>query len=485
MPRSNTLGSQVQSAYTRSDRYLDRHHTVDYPAEHLPDHHHIPDRHLTCESPTAGLLGKHRSKRAHGYHSLHTSPHKTPSAVCNAEVCRGTCTARDPTTCDEYNCKSAVCQHHRHAERHTSPKRLSPSKHVHHGVQHSPHYPTTGPHDHHHSVTCPAASSSLPCSTTCTGPMSTIAQQQQTFNAFTKQQEKLLEQQEMLVSGMKKIQKKKIRKFHETYSPTTSSSSNQLSPVDIGPLVDSICAPLEKEVKKQEAQLAQLSEYRRAQFRRQEEEAYVGVKSGTIAGMLDDFNKQMEQLKVRESAVRRETDEKLREEKLRDEAKKKEEKGRRYSLDSKMVTEYSPPRTKIENKKLPTVSETERLSSEIERNQTAIIKLLNARNAQSLLPSFTETTTTLTTTTATGSKSTLAVQPIKKTLEKIVSPMIDKTIDKTMHQQQLLITQQQQLIALQKEQNKLQQQLQGKLASLRFELLSWRLEFLVTLIRII
>lgn len=299
--------------------------------------------------------------------------------------------------------------------------------------------------------------------------MSTIAQQQQTFNAFTKQQEKLLEQQEMLVSGMKKIQKKKIRKFHETYSPTTSSSSNQLSPVDIGPLVDSICAPLEKEVKKQEEQLHQLSEYRKAQLRRSREEEEYGlsipsVKSGTIAGMLDDFNKQMEQLKVREAAAKREEEKLLR---SREEAKKKEEKGRRYSLDSKMVSEHSPPRTKIENKKLPTVSETDRLSSEIERNQNAIIKLLNARNNQALLPSVSETVAAPTSTTASGSKSTLAVQPIKKTLEKIVSPMIDKTIDKTMHQQQLLITQQQQLIALQKEQNKLQQQLQGKLLMTR------------------
>lgn len=51
----------------------------------------------------------------------------------------------------------------------------------------------------------------------------------------------------------------------------------------------------------------------------------------------------------------------------------------------------------------------------------------------------------------------LPVQPIKQTLERLVSPVIDQT----MQQQQMLIQQQQQLIQLQKEQNKLQQQLQG------------------------
>lgn len=447
---SNAQGIQSQTYTTRSERHLDR---------------HVQDRHLSCESPTAGLSNssKHPSKRSMysqstGYHSLHTSPRKTPSTnqICNSEICHhhpNTCTASNQPISDEYtfnnNLKNtSVCLH---GHKHTSPKRTSPSKHLH---RHSPHRHPVHSTIHDHDNTCQSA---LPCSTTCASSlhsaqlsnMSSLTQHQQTFNAFHKQQEKLLEQQERLVDGMKKIQKKKIRKLHEAWSPTTSSSS-QLSPVDVGPLLDSIVAPLEKEIKKQEEQLQKLTEIRRQ--RRYDEDDYETsvsrLKSGTITGMLDDFNKQMGQLKVKETSKE---DKPLR---SREEVKKQEEKARRYSLDSKMVTDYSPPR-KIENKKLPTVTETDILNSEIERNQSAIIKLLNAKNAQSIIP-FTETTT-LTSAAATCSKSNLAVHPIKKTLEKIVSPVIDKT----MHQQHLLITQQQQLIALQKEQNKLQQQLQG------------------------
>lgn len=62
---------------------------------------------------------------------------------------------------------------------------------------------------------------------------------------------------------------------------------------------------------------------------------------------------------------------------------------------------------------------------------------------------------------------TLPLQPIKQTLERLVSPVIDQT----MQQQQLLIQQQQQLIQLQKEQNKLQQNLQGKFSILHLFLI--------------
>lgn len=430
------------------------------------------DRHLSCESPTADLniSNKHHSKRSMysqstGYHSLHTSPRKTPSnQICNSEICHHftTYNASNQSICDECTFANAnsnlkntnICVH---GHKLISPKHTSPSKNLHH------HYhPVHSSSLHEHSNTCQSIQPCSTCSNSINGPqlsnMSSLTQQQQSFNAFHKQQEQLLKQQEMLVDGMKKIQKKKIRKLHEAWSPTTSSSS-QLSPVDVGPLLDSIVAPLEKEIQKQEEKLQKLSEYRRQ--RKFDDDNYISsnltqAKNSTITGLLDDFNKQMEQFKIKE--LGRENQDKL--PGNIEENKKKEEKNRRYSLDSKVAKDYSPPR-KIENKKLPTVTEADRLSSEIERNQSAIVRLLNARNAQSSIP-FNDSTTLAN---ATSSKSTLAVQPIKKTLEKIVSPVIDKT----MHQQQLLITQQQQLIALQKEQNKLQQQLQGMLIKRKSE----------------
>lgn len=464
--RSTNLGiGQQQQSYlnatTRSDRNLDR-HFMDRP---------ISDRHLSCESPTAGLTSSkhHHSKRSlqqqsSGYHSLHTSPRKTPSSttqVCGSEICHhsiGNQTVYDECSCNQ-NLKSTICSHHRH---HTPPKHPSPSKHSH--LHHSQY--------HSHNVNEHNLCTTATC-TTCavaTSAPNLKDSHLSSYDVFHQQQKELLKQQEKLVDGMKKIQKKKIRKLHEVWSPTTSSSSNQLSPVDIGPLLDSIVAPLEKEAKKQEKeQLKQLIELRRLQQTKQDEYEYESniprVKSGTITGMLDDFNKQMEQLKIREknraSQLNDLDDKPLR---SREEIKSKEEKGRRYSLDSKVVNDISPPR-KLENKKLPTVSETDRITSELERNRTAIARLSNAlnsaRNAQSH-STYTDPIKTLANSSLTEpSKSTLNVQPIKKTLEKIVSPVIDKTMKQT----QLLITQQQQLILLQKEQNKLQQQLQGLFSS--------------------
>lgn len=141
------------------------------------------------------------------------------------------------------------------------------------------------------------------------------------------------------------------------------------------------------------------------------------VTSGTISGMLADFNRQMAKLSASDPAPAADQRAALLAGQPPKETPGKAGAPRKFSLDSHAVGLGGSP-----------------LASR------------HAADAASVAGPQTKLT------------DALPVQPLKHQLERLVSPVIDQT----MQQQQLLIQQQQQLIILQKEQNKLQQQLQGK-----------------------
>lgn len=139
----------------------------------------------------------------------------------------------------------------------------------------------------------------------------------------------------------------------------------------------------------------------------------------SISGMLEDFNRQMAKLNASDTQLLKSIDKHTSDSRtsLKDSLAKNSSRDRKFSLDSRtagltgnaMTTRHMHDEEKLHTNPPP--------------------------------------------------MDTLPVQPIKQTLERLVSPVIDQT----MQQQQLLIQQQQQLIQLQKEQNKLQQNLQEQL----------------------